>query len=63
MKLLRPTLTAAAPVALSGISLSALAHPGHAAHAAEAFHWHASDLFGLAIVIGLGLGALWLARR
>ena len=41
-------------------ALPAHAHPGHAA---DALHWHASDLFGLAIVIALGVGALWLARR
>ncbi len=70
MKRVHPALPAgrrlcipAIGVALSTLCLQAFAHPGHAVDSLEALHWHASDLFGLAIVIGLGVGALWLSRR
>ncbi len=45
---------------LAAVAQAALAHGGHGG--ADAGHWHASDLWGLAVA-ALAAAALWAARR
>ncbi len=47
-------------LALAGAALQVLAHGGHGG--TEPSHWHASDLWGLAVA-ALAAAALWAARR
>jgi len=42
------------------VALPARAHPGHGE---GLLHAHASDVFGLVIVLALAVVALWLGRR
>ncbi len=48
---------------LTGLLLAgaAQAHPGHGMPGN--FHWHATDAFGLALVVAAAAGAWWWVRR
>jgi hypothetical protein len=54
---MRPFLAAAATLLLSGL---AAAHEGHGQPGP---HWHASDLFGIAIVACVAGLLLWARRK
>lgn len=46
---------------------TALMHAGlaaaHEGHGLDNPHWHASDLFGIALVVGIAALALWARRK
>ena len=48
-------------VAALAVSPAAWAHSGHGL--GDGTHWHATDAWGLALVLALGAAALWLGRR
>jgi hypothetical protein len=41
---------------IAGLPLAALAHEGHGM---EGSHWHATDLWGFAVLLALAAAALW----
>jgi hypothetical protein len=45
----------------SAAALPALAHQGHGMPGVS--HWHATDTWGLAVVIGLAALAIWFSRK
>jgi hypothetical protein len=48
------------PLALIAACTAASAHEGHGQHGS---HWHASDVFGFALLIGLAALAVWWRGR
>jgi len=43
-----------------GLPLAALAHEGHGM---DGSHWHATDLWGFAVVLALAAAAVWWRGR
>ncbi len=43
----------------TGLTLPALAHPGHGL---DGSHWHASDAWGFGVAVALAVVAVWLSR-
>jgi hypothetical protein len=50
---------AASGIALLGATAGALAHEGHGMSGP---HWHATDVWGFAVLAGLVAVAVWLSR-
>ena len=50
-------LTASALALVSGLA------PAHVGHSFAHPHWHASELFGLALMLGCAAAAFWLWRK
>ena len=48
-------------------SLALLLHTGlaaaHEGHGPANPHWHASDLFGIALLVAVAAGVFWFSRR
>jgi len=44
------------------LATATLAH-AHEGHGPANPHWHASDLFGIALIVAVAAGLLWFSRR
>ncbi|MFY8088694.1 MAG: hypothetical protein ACOVOG_15845 [Rubrivivax sp.] len=61
-KLTTTATTAAAGALALTLAVPAHAHPGHGE---EGSHWHATDLFGFALMLAVAVGAMawWRGRK
>lgn len=56
----KPAMRISTAAVLFATAVAARAHEGHGPANP---HWHASDLFGIALIVAVAAGLFWFSRR